>query len=72
MELAPSKALQVHFNARLAANKTVFGESTTDEQGRTIYPTRWSENDSRVMISLNYESGVVAGVNRQDETGEWA
>lgn len=72
MELAPSKALQVHFNARLAETKTVFGESTTDEQGRTIYPTRWSENDSRVMISLNYESGVVAGVNRQDETGEWA
>ena len=40
--------------------------------GRTVYPTFWSANDRQVEISLNYESGVAAGVNLEDETGEWA
>ena len=71
-ERAPAKEKMVHFEARQAATKTVFGEAETDAEGRTIYPTRWSENDSQVMVSLNYESGVVAGVNRQDEAGQRA
>lgn len=64
--------VNVHFNARQASTKTVFGDAMTDSQGRTVYPTFWSANDRQVEISLNYESGVAAGVNLEDETGEWA
>ena len=64
--------VNVHFNARQSSTKTVFGDAATDSQGRTVYPTFWSANDRQVEISLNYESGVAAGVNLEDETGEWA
>ena len=72
-EFAPAqKEINVHFTARQAETRTVFGDAETDGDGRTYYPTRWSGNDSQVMISLNFESGVVAGVNRNDEAGKQA
>ena len=72
-EYAPGqKDFNVHFNASQAETKTVFGDAEIDGSGRTCYPTRWSENDSQVMISLNYESGVVAGVNLKDNDGKQA
>ena len=71
-DLASRREIKVHFNARHPETKTIFGEAETNELGQTIYPTLWSGNDSRVMVSLNYESGVVAGVNREDDEGHWA
>ena len=63
----------VHFNARQATTKTVFGSAGTDGEGHTIYPTFWSANDAKVMVSLNFESGVKADVRRQSEgLSEWA
>ena len=73
-EYGPGKngEINVHFKASQAETKTVFGDEATDSEGHKYYPTRWSENDSQVMISLNYESGVIAGINLEDEEGKQA
>lgn len=52
----------VHFTTRSMDTKAVFGEASG-----TTYPVYWSENDQALMISLNYEYAVMAGIN-SDET----
>lgn len=70
-EAVAAKQHVIHFSASMSDTKTTFGEGVDDGSGNVIYRTYWTENDSQVKISLNYESSVVAAVNpeEQDESG---
>lgn len=62
-EAAPVSQRMIHFTASTIDTKTAFGDAVDDGTGNVTYPTYWTENDSQVKISLNYESSVVAAVN---------
>lgn len=53
----------VHFHASELETKTAFGERT----GEGKYPTLWTENDSKVKVSLNYAAAKDAVVNPSDD-----
>ena len=53
---ASGKTYLVHFVAEELETRTAFGEAETSD-GSTSYPTFWTENDSKVAVSLNL-SGV--------------
>ena len=54
--VASGKTYPVHFVAEELETRTAFGEAETSD-GSTSYPTFWTENDSKVAVSLNL-SGV--------------
>ena len=60
----------IHFTSSMADTKVAFDDSF-ENNGNVFYPVFWTENDDAVMISLNYEYAVTAGVNvsETDETG---
>ena len=47
----------IHFYANSIETKTAFG---TPDEG--VYPTLWTDNDSKIKISLNYKSPIDATV----------
>ena len=51
----------VHFVADEIETKTVFTDAQTSD-GQTEYPTRWSENDARIAVSLNLNNFRAATV----------
>ena len=65
------KEYRVHFTTGTVETKTVFGEAVEDAEGKVTYPAYWTANDRSVMVSLNYEQAVTAGVNadKTDEEG---
>lgn len=46
------KLYPVHFVAEEIETRTMFGEAVTDGSA-TSYPTLWTENDSKIAVSLN-------------------
>lgn len=60
----------VHFRSGQVETKVAFDDAV-DNNGRVTYPAFWTESDDAVMISLNYEYAVTAGVNvsKTDEEG---
>lgn len=53
---ASGKTYPVHFVAEELETRTAFGKAETSD-GSTSYPTFWTDNDSKVAVSLNL-SGV--------------
>lgn len=69
--LAVNKAEKtIHFRSGTIDTRAAFDDAV-DNNGTVTYPVFWTENDHSVMISLNYEYAVTAGVNvsRTDEEG---
>lgn len=63
IEKVPAREFKVHFTTGTVTTRTAFGEAVEDAAGRVTYPVYWTAGDRSVMISLNYESAVTAGVN---------
>ena len=69
--LAVAKAEKtVHFRSGTIDTRASF-DDPVDNNGAVMYPVFWTESDDAVMISLNYEYAVTAGVNvsKTDEEG---
>lgn len=69
--LAVAKAEKtVHFRSGTIDTRAAF-DDPVDKNGTVMYPVFWTESDDAVMISLNYEYAVTAGVNvsKTDEEG---
>ena len=60
------KMYPVHFVADEIETRTVFGEAETSG-GTTTYPTLWTENDSKIAVSLNLNGAKGAVVNPADD-----
>ena len=58
---ASEKMYPVHFVADEIESKTVFDEAQAVD-GKTLYPTLWTENDSKVAVSLNLNNFRAATV----------
>jgi hypothetical protein len=63
------KEYRVHFTTGSVETKTAFGDAVDDGAGHVTYPAYWTANDRSVMISLNYEQAVTAGVNADRTDG---
>ena len=50
---AAEKVYPVHFVADEIETRTVFGEAVTSG-GQTSFPTLWTDNDSQIAVSLNF------------------
>jgi len=59
----------IHFTTRSIDTKAVFGDAV-DSDGTVTYPTYWSENDQALMISLNYEYAVTAGISSDEKDSD--
>lgn len=59
----------IHFRSGRVDTKAAFGEAV-DQNGTVTYPAFWTESDGAVMISLNYEYAVTAGVNASETDGQ--
>ena len=69
--LAVTKAEKtIHFRSRNIDTKAAFDDAV-ENNGKVTYPAFWTDSDDAVMISLNYEYAVTAGVNasKTDENG---
>lgn len=60
---ADKESVIVNFYASDVETKTAFGDRT--DEGK--YPTLWTENDSKVKVSLNYAAAKDASVNASDD-----
>ena len=56
----------VHFIAEEIETRTAFGEAESDGT-TTTYPTLWTENDSKVAVSLNLSGVKAADVNPSED-----
>ena len=64
------KEYRVHFTTGTVETKTTFGDAVDDGAGHVTYPAYWTANDRSVMISLNYEQAVTAGVDADKTDGD--
>ena len=64
---ASSEAKSVQFFAESIESRTAFGTSFT-EDGKTKYPTLWTENDSEVKLLLNLVAETQAEVVVSDDS----
>ena len=60
------KMYPVHFVADEIETRTAFGEAET-AGGATSYPTLWTENDSKIAVSLNLNGAKGAEVHPADD-----
>ena len=58
---AAEKVYPVHFVADEIETRTVFGEAVTSG-GQTSFPTLWTDNDSQIAVSLNFNPAKGATV----------